>query len=359
MEQIVDKIRQTARELLAQGEVEEVWGFARPTVPMGCRPFVARTPEEADKLWWDSFCVMNLANFVPRRSDKKFAVVAQGCVSRNLVVHHLENQLDLDEQVKVLGVPSIGMLDAEAIRRACGTVEISRVEEEGGKVLVAGPGFEKTFSRLEVMRDSCRRCRYHNPVVCDVWVQDKTADEPDKDKDERIREIEALEPQERQALMERIFSPCIRCYACRNACPLCYCETCFVDESKPQWLGKSTEMSDTLSFHFLQRFILGNAVQGLFLNRFNIGKKGGGQQSGFVFKMLEDRPGAYSGLVRNLPQGGLFKTQLLEHPFGNLENQDIRFSFLLCPPSDAWSRPDRTHFRHPFSERIYLVNMFT
>jgi len=254
MEQIVEKIRRTAADLLAKGEVNEVWGFARPSVPMGCRPFVARTPEEAEKLWWDSFCVMNLANFIPRRSEKKFAVVAQGCVSRNLVVHHLERQLDLDEQVTVLGVPSIGMLDAEAIRRACGSVEINRVEEEGGQVLVQGPGFEKTFTRLEVMRDSCKKCRYHNPVVCDIWITDKTADEPDKDKDERIREIEALNSKERQAFMEKIFSRCIRCYACRNACPLCYCETCFVDESKPQWLGKSTEMSDTLSFHFLRAF---------------------------------------------------------------------------------------------------------
>ncbi len=255
MDEIVQKIRQTAKELLSQGKVEEVWGFAEPTVPMGCRPYVARTPDEADNLWWDSFCVMNLANFVPRRSERKFAVVAQGCVSRNLVVHHLEGQIDLDEQVTVLGVPSIGMLDAEAVRQAVGSVEITEVSEEGGKVLVKGQGFEdKSLNRLEVMRDSCRTCRYHNPVVCDIWIKDKTADEPDKDKNARVAQVEALAPKERQAFFEKMFSRCIRCYACRNACPLCYCETCFVDESKPQWLGKSVELGDTLSFHFLRAF---------------------------------------------------------------------------------------------------------
>jgi formate dehydrogenase (coenzyme F420) beta subunit len=49
-------------------------------------------------------------------------------------------------------------------------------------------------------------------------------------------------------------SPCIRCYACRNACPLCYCPTCFVDESRPQWVGKSQDPVDIRTFHFLRAY---------------------------------------------------------------------------------------------------------
>ncbi len=256
MDPIVEKIRQTAKELLSQGKVEAVYGFRRGSIPMMSPPFVARTPEEADELWWDDFCVMNLANFVPRRSQTKFAVVAQGCVSRNLVVHHIENQIDLDEQVTVLGVPSKGMLDADKIRKAAGVkdFEITEVEVNGGEVLVKGPGFEKKLKRADMLRDSCATCRYHNPVVCDIWMADKTADEPDKDKDERVREIEALSPAERQEYFRELFSSCIRCYACRNACPLCYCNQCFVDESRPQWLGKSIDESETLLYHFLRAF---------------------------------------------------------------------------------------------------------
>ena len=53
-----------------------------------------------------------------------------------------------------------------------------------------------------------------------------------------VREIEALSPPEKAAYFEKLLEPCIRCYACRNACPLCYCPTCFTDESRPQWVGK-------------------------------------------------------------------------------------------------------------------------
>ncbi|MBW1714014.1 MAG: 4Fe-4S ferredoxin, partial [Deltaproteobacteria bacterium] len=254
MDAIVEKIRHTAKELLSEGKVEAVYGFAQSSQPMGCRPYVARTPEEADNLWWDSFCVMNTANFIPRRTGKKLAVVAQGCVSRNLVVLHLEKQIDLDEEIFVLGVPSQGMIDAEKIRQAVGSPDITEVTENGQEVRVKGLGFDKTLKRKDLLRDSCSTCRYHNPVVCNEWMAPQTQDEPDRDKDTRIREIEALSPRDKQQFFTELLSRCIRCYACRNACPLCYCEVCFVDESKPQWLGKSTETADTLTFHFLRAF---------------------------------------------------------------------------------------------------------
>ena len=66
--------------------------------------------------------------------------------------------------------------------------------------------------------------------------------------------IEGLELAERQAYFEDLFAPCIRCYACRNACPLCYCPTCFVDEAKPQWVGKGQEAVDVMTFHFLRAY---------------------------------------------------------------------------------------------------------
>ncbi|MDP3880455.1 MAG: 4Fe-4S dicluster domain-containing protein, partial [Dehalococcoidales bacterium] len=44
--------------------------------------------------------------------------------------------------------------------------------------------------------------------------------------------------------------------ACRNACPLCYCQQCFVDRSRPQWVGKTTSASDTAIFHIMRAFDL-------------------------------------------------------------------------------------------------------
>jgi ferredoxin len=71
---------------------------------------------------------------------------------------------------------------------------------------------------------------------------------------EDVNKIEALKPEDKNKFFNDLLNPCIRCYACRNACPLCYCPTCFVDESRPQWVGKSQEAADVKTFHFLRAF---------------------------------------------------------------------------------------------------------
>ena len=66
--------------------------------------------------------------------------------------------------------------------------------------------------------------------------------------------IEAMDGDERWNHFEALLSGCIRCYACRNACPLCFCPTCFVDESSPQWIGKGQDPTDIRTFHFLRAY---------------------------------------------------------------------------------------------------------
>ena len=69
---------------------------------------------------------------------------------------------------------------------------------------------------------------------------------------EEIRELEQKSASERWEFFKKELSKCIRCYACRNACPLCYCKKCFVDQSSDAWLGQSTELSDTMCFHIMR-----------------------------------------------------------------------------------------------------------
>jgi Fe-S oxidoreductase len=35
---------------------------------------------------------------------------------------------------------------------------------------------------------------------------------------------------------------------------LCYCPTCFVDESRPQWVGKGQDPADVATFHILRAY---------------------------------------------------------------------------------------------------------
>jgi len=250
---IAEEIRSLAKKLLADGVVDCVIGYTQGTVPMRDRPYFAYSPEEAENLTWSSFCCNNLANFARKRADK-VAVVAQGCVSRSLVNHIVENQIDRDKLV-VIGVPSPGMVDHNKVQAAVGAGKIiTEVVEDGDDLVVKGKGFEERIARKTVLRDNCFTCVQRNPVIVDHMIGSPGDDTHGGDIDKVAAPWEKLSAEERWAAFSENFQDCIRCYACRDACPLCYCTVCFVDESNPQWCGKTQDEADVATFHILRAF---------------------------------------------------------------------------------------------------------
>ncbi len=226
-----------------------VVGFARPTAPMACRPIIVRSPDQADLLWWDEFCTMNVARFVPRGTGRAIAVVAKGCDSRNLVVLHQEGRIDLTGEVTVLGVPCRGMIDAELVRRAVDDPDaIAEVLVDGQTVSVDGTALR----RDDVLRESCAGCRHPNPVIADELMTAEVPVEGGESRHGGIEHLQSLSPTARLTYFNGLFADCIACYACRDACPLCYCETCFSETSKALWLDEPAADSDALSFHFFR-----------------------------------------------------------------------------------------------------------
>ena len=118
---------------------------------------------------------------------------------------------------------------------------------------ISGRDFEQTLERADFLQENCAICTHKNPVIYDELLGEPV-EEQQIDRYEDIRRIESMLPEEKRLYFEDLIKPCIRCYACRNACPACYCPTCFVDESKPQWVGKTTDPTDTFTFHFLRAF---------------------------------------------------------------------------------------------------------
>jgi len=247
-----DKIRQEARDLLQSGEVDVFVGFRKGTIPMMNEPILIRDARDAEKLHWDSNCGINLANYLTKRKER-MGVVAVGCHSRNIVTHIVENQISRD-QVVVVGVPCEGMLDRRRIHELAGRREILEVLEEKSGIVIRGHDFEQRHNKQDVLQENCAICIHRNPVIWDRLVGETVKEQDGVDRYEDIRAVEAMAPDARWSFFQQLIEPCIRCYACRNACPLCYCPTCFVDESRPQWVGKSIDAVDTLTFHFLRAY---------------------------------------------------------------------------------------------------------
>jgi ferredoxin len=247
----IDKIRDIANRLLTDGQVEMIIGFRKGTLPMMNEPCFVRTPEGVGQLVWDGHCGLNLANYLTNRTEK-IGVIAKGCDSRNIVTHIIENKIDRD-QLYIIGVPCKGMIDKRKVEQLY-EGQIHTLSENGDGVVVSGSVGEKTFGKNEIMQANCSVCTHRNPVIHDELVADEVPEQTDVDRYEDVRAIEAMTAEERWDYFEDLLAPCIRCYACRNACPLCYCPTCFVDESTPQWVGKGMDEADVRTFHFLRAY---------------------------------------------------------------------------------------------------------
>ncbi|WP_459925724.1 4Fe-4S ferredoxin [Desulfatiferula olefinivorans] len=178
---------------------------------------ITKTDDVKD-LVWDANCRINLCNYLTNRKEK-LAIVAKGCDSRNIVTHIIENKIKRDQLV-IIGVPCKGMND-------------------------------KNTGELQ---DNCATCTHRNPVIYDELVGDLVEEQKNVDKYADVKKVEAMNPDEKWAFFDDLYSTCTRCYACRNACPLCYCPTCFVDESKPQWVGKAYDPMDVRTYHLLRAF---------------------------------------------------------------------------------------------------------
>jgi ferredoxin len=247
-----EKIREIARRLLKECRVEMVIGFRAGSMPMMNEPCFIRKPEDAHNLVWDSNCGINLANYLTNRKEDKIGVVAKGCDSRNIVTHILENKIQR-EQLVIIGVPCHGMIDKRKIKMETNG-EILSVTEADGKVTVKTAGGETTHDKMDMLQSNCSVCLHRNPVIHDEMVAEPVEEQTGIDPYADVKAIEAMSSDEKWNFFEDLLSPCIRCYACRNACPLCYCPTCFVDESKPQWVGKSQDPMDVRTFHFLRAY---------------------------------------------------------------------------------------------------------
>jgi len=249
---IQEKIREKAKELLANKEVDLVIGFGEGSLPLRATPLFVRTPEEADRLVWNSFCDNNLATYIHKLSRFKLGIVAKGCDVRSIMALALEKRFQPD-RIVLIGVPCQRMVDRRKVRKAV-KGEILQAREEGDQLIVEGSDFSVSLKKDDYLYTSCRACIHRNPVKANVVVGDPVDETPMTDPYAEPKEFEKLSPEERWNTFEKESSRCIRCYACREACPMCYCAECFVDSSGPKWLEKGVAPSDLEFYHIVRAY---------------------------------------------------------------------------------------------------------
>jgi ferredoxin len=252
---LVGKMRARFKELLESGDVEMVLGYVRrPSGRVG--PALAKSPDEVDRFVWNPLCDVNLARYLRDLKGKRVAVILKGCDSRAVVEMLKANQLRREE-LFILGAPCRGVVDRRDLPEL---PETARWEKD--EIIADFGGERRGFKREKILFEACRSCRYPNPVIYDELLEDQIDPKPFQDPYTEVKEIEDLPAEERWRLFEKELERCIRCYACRNACPLCFCQECFVESVQPKWIGKGVQAKENIAFHLIRMMHLAGRCVG-------------------------------------------------------------------------------------------------
>jgi ferredoxin len=201
----MNNLRDRAKELLENKSVGVVIGFEAGTAGKA-RPAFITDPAGADKLIFNEQCIQNLAVYLTKPEVKakgKMAVVATLPVMRSIMILLSEQQIT-PENIFVLGISAEGnLLD---------------------------------FADIQVMQD---------------YIEKSDLNNPEKYKN-LLDELKKMSPEEKFVFWGKELSKCIKCYACRQACPMCYCTRCSVEVNQPQWIPVKATIHGNMEWHILR-----------------------------------------------------------------------------------------------------------
>jgi ferredoxin len=194
-----------AKELLENKTVQVVIGYEAGPTGLA-RPSFITDPAKAESLIYDERCVQNLAVYLTKKEVRNFgkmAIVATLPVMRSIMMLISEEQV-YGDNIVVLGISADGSL--------------------------------LDFADIQVMKGFIDKSDLANPAKYS----------------ELLAELNKLSPEEKFAYWQKELSKCIKCYACRQACPMCYCTRCTVEVNQPQWIPVQSNTHGSMEWHILR-----------------------------------------------------------------------------------------------------------
>lgn len=239
-ELVTEAVRAAAKQALEAGTVAAVVGYAAGRRDGTALPVIIGDPAETSRLIFSPACVNNLSFYLTKAKKEvsgrgKLAIIAKGCDMRALIGLISESQLTRGD-VFIIGVACPGVLRSGA----------------GCRVLTG-----------ESIADKCRECTVHLPEGADVQAGTlPPLPKLDPVEAEELARLEAMTPAERWDFWKQHFSRCVRCLACRQVCPFCYCEQCLCDRNRPQAVESTPRPGGNMAWHLVRAIHLAGRCGG-------------------------------------------------------------------------------------------------
>lgn len=230
-----------------------VIGWKQGFDPLHATPHFMRTEQDVDQLIINPLCVQNLATYLPGMKERKVGVLVRGCDSRS-VVELLQENLIKRENVVIFGLTCNGAVDLAKVKNEIGFLgRVNQVSFEQGYMQVKTPQQDYRMELKDMLLPRCQTNPYSSPVLFDHFFgQPEDASACGQGGSANLERLENMGLEERFDYWQYHLDRCIRCYACRNACPMCVCrDHCIADTRDPHWLTQETDVQQKWMFQLI------------------------------------------------------------------------------------------------------------
>ena len=207
---MLKKTKDTAKQILEEKKADGVLGLMKNQWDI-VQPHVFKKPAELDALvlepkWLLAKLSMSILRSSPE--DYRLAVICRGCDERALIELIKRNQIE-KERILTIGI-------------ACS-------------------------------QEQAAICLCDRPYPAKLDAGEKVSG-VDPFQDERVREFLIGNDKKRMEKWANVLKRCIKCYGCRNSCPICVCEPCKLEDDI--WVQRGVVPAEMITFHLIRAFHL-------------------------------------------------------------------------------------------------------
>ncbi|SDB14050.1 4Fe-4S dicluster domain-containing protein [Desulfonatronum thiosulfatophilum] len=246
-------LTQLKEQIAAQlPKLDMVIGWEQGFDPLHATPLFMRGAEDVERLQIGPLAVHNTATYLTGLKNKKVGLVVKGCDSR-AVVQLVQEGLINQENIVVFGFPCEGVADLTKVRRRLGDIgRVNQVDISPDSLRLHHDGQETDIPLADVLADKCLRCRFPNALVHDHFAGKPREPHAATDDYQDVQDFESQPLEDRFEHWKEEMSRCIRCYACRNACPMCVCrDHCVAQSREPHWVTQEDEVREKWMFQVI------------------------------------------------------------------------------------------------------------
>lgn len=244
-----EKLAAICRDLLNKNKVELVLGFASGGLEGNAVPFFMRSAGDVAEMRWDDSCMPNLAAYLKefRGREGKIALAAKPCDARAAAVYISEGQINR-ENLYIIGIECAGMKKKDGSpAQGCEDCDVTTPPVFDVLIREDGTTIEpvETSGRSSEMSKSEKNRNDKNEGAESSIKKSPLGENGEREK----RECNDKEHKDKAERFKEELKKCILCFACRQACFGCYCETCFIERGIPDWQPLNPDMGRKMAFH--------------------------------------------------------------------------------------------------------------